>query len=78
MGRKKRNRAYGLTPTESCEESIPNVKARLKRARKNLKTILRMCREDIFEYDMRNEVVGKAYLNVTYIENELERRKARV
>ena len=71
---KKRSR--GISSTAECQEPISVFKDRVKRAKEQLNLILELVEDGAFDYDIRNEVVGKAYLEHKEAKQQLKRRKA--
>jgi hypothetical protein len=56
---------------EPCIESKKNVKARLKKAKKNLKYLVEGLWSVDIDYKSRYEAIGAAYMDVARIENQL-------
>ncbi len=75
MSKRRRVKSRGLTASEPCQESIENYKARAKKAKRQLKAIMELYREDGIEYDIQDEIVGRAYLRVVNTKRELEYRR---
>ncbi len=75
MGRRHR-KAKGLsTAGEPCQEPVASYKARVKKAKQQLKVIMELYRNDGIEYDIQDELVGRAYLRVVNTKRELAYRK---
>ena len=73
---KKRRKSRGIdTIGEPCQEPVASYKARFKKAKRHLKAILKLYREDGIDYNVRDEVVGRAYLRVVDTKRELEYRR---
>jgi len=77
MSKKNRQtRGRELGDSAPCMEAIQTVKARYKKVKKQFKQIVELAEQDAIHYDYREEIVGKAYLNMRYAKQELQRRKA--
>ena len=78
MSRKRKSRSRGLTKaTDCCRVETPkDVKARYTRSKKTLKQITTLALTDAFEYDIRDEIVGRAYMNMVHHRNDYNRSKA--
>lgn len=63
------------TDSEPCQEPVASYKARVTKAKKQLKAILELYRDDGIEYDIQDELVGRAYLRVVNTKRELEYRR---
>ena len=78
--RKRKNRSRGLYATETqdepCRESLQTLKLRAEAAKETLDTITSLAQTDAFDYEVRDEIVGKAYMNHLHAKQELRRRKA--
>ncbi len=74
MSKRKRNRGLS-TANEPCQEPVASYKARVKTAKRQLKAIMELHREGAIEYDIQNEVVGRAYTRVVDSKRELEYRR---
>ncbi len=61
--------------SDLCQEPIEAYKARFKKSKRQLKAIMELYREDGIEYDIQDELVGRAYLRVLNTKRELAYRK---
>ena len=77
MSRKNRkSRAYVLNDcSEPCQEPITIVKARVKEAKEDLADIVSLAERGTLDYDIRDEVVGRAYMSLVQAKTALRRRK---
>ncbi len=72
----KRMRKRTLDVVQECQEPIKVVKDRAERAKEQLDLLLELVEAGAFDYDIRNEVIGKAYLEHREAKLQLKRRKA--
>ena len=75
MSRKNRKSRGLHTASEPCQEPVAAYKARVTKAKRQLKAILELYREDGIDYDIQDELVGRAYLRVVNTKRELEYRR---
>lgn len=78
MSRKRKNRSRGLSETTDCctVETHKDIKVRYARSKKTLKQVTALALTDAFEYDIREEIVGRAYMHMLYHRNDYNRSKA--
>ena len=75
MSKKRRKSREIDTISDSCQEPVASYKARFKKAKRHLKATLKLYREDGIDYNIQDEVVGRAYLRVVNTKRELEYRR---
>lgn len=75
--RRKNNIGYAVASAHNeCTENIESIKARVKQTKANLKAVTELAIQGVFDYDVKDEIVGKAYLDVLRAKNDLQHRKS--
>ena len=79
MSKKTRSktRSYPMEATDCCVENIEHIKARYKVSKQNLKAIETLALNNAFDYELRDEILGRAYNEFLRNKEDYKRAKAR-
>ncbi len=78
MSKRNRKSRELSTASELCLESVEAYKARVKKAKRQLNITMALYLDEGINYDIQDELIGRAYLKVVNAKRELEyRRKSR-
>lgn len=75
MGRKNRTKSRPVSDMGECRESKESIQLRLEKAKKQLDIVSSLAYEEVFDYDVRDEIVGKVYMSVLHHQRDLDRFK---
>ena len=78
MGSKNKFRSVPMPMTEGCMDSPINAKKRYKNAKKRYEQILTLALEDAFNYENRDEIVGRVCLEMYRAQQDWHRAKAQM
>ena len=62
--------------SEPCMESVKAYKMRVREAKDELNALTTMAIKDVFDYEYKDSIVGRAYIKYIQLKQEYMRRKS--